>query len=69
MSNSKPSGVRTVTTETDPETGTVTRQAWYKDDQLDRADGPAYIERDAAGVIVAEEWWKGGERICAFFGN
>jgi hypothetical protein len=52
-----------VITNTDAATGTVTREAWYKDGELDRADGPASIERDAAtGTVTYEAWWKDSKR-------
>ena len=44
--------------------GTVTCEEWCKDGQWHRADGPAYIERDAVtGTVTSEEWWKDGEQI------
>jgi hypothetical protein len=54
---------RDVYTNTDPATGTITFEAWYKydkrDRKLDRTAGPAYIERDArTGVVTCEAWYK-----------
>jgi hypothetical protein len=55
---------REIITDTDPATGTVTREAWYKDGKLDRADGPAFILRDPTGSrVILELWWKDGKRI------
>jgi hypothetical protein len=52
---------REIRTETDPATGTVTREEWFKDGNLDRADGPAVVWRDATtGTVTREGWWKDG---------
>jgi len=41
-----------------PET---TCEAWWNSHTLDRADGPAVIERDnATDIIICEEWWRDG---------
>jgi hypothetical protein len=48
-----------VITDTDPATGTVTHEVWYKDDKPDRADGPAAIERNAA----TEAGYKDGQKF------
>src|SRR5206468_1343556 len=45
----------TIKTERDPATGTVIREAWYKDGKKDRADGPSFILRDAETGIVTRE--------------
>jgi hypothetical protein len=53
---------REVRTETDPETGTVISEEWFKDGVRDRAGAPAIILRDAAtGAVFSESWWKNGE--------
>jgi hypothetical protein len=46
----------------DVETGTIISEEWLnKDFQRDRADGPAYIRRDAAtGTVTCEVWHKNG---------
>jgi hypothetical protein len=37
-------------------------QEWRKDGKLDRADGPAVIERDrVTGVVIVEQWFKDGK--------
>jgi hypothetical protein len=48
----------------DVATGTVTREAWRNQNGiLDRADGPAYIERDpATGTVIFEVWCKNGKK-------
>jgi hypothetical protein len=39
----------------------TTCEAWWNDHTLDRADGPAVIERAAdTEIIVCEEWWRDG---------
>jgi hypothetical protein len=50
----------------DPITGVIIFEAWYKyddlDRNLDRAAGPAYINRDArTGVVTREAWYKDGK--------
>jgi hypothetical protein len=47
--------------ETVPATSALTYEAWCKDGNLHRDDGPAVTWRDAAtGVITRVEWWKDG---------
>ena len=38
------------------------REQWLVEDRLHRTDGPAWVERNAAGVVVHEEWWVEGRR-------
>jgi hypothetical protein len=53
---------REVFTKTDQVTGIITYEAWQTGGELDRMDGPAYIERDpATGTVTYEEWRKGGK--------
>jgi len=60
---------RDFVTHTDPATGTVTDEVWRKENRwgsrkLDRADGPAVIQRDApTGSVTLAEWWKDGKRF------
>lgn len=50
---------------TDPVTGIIIREEWWKDGKEDRDDGPAIIERDAAtGAVTREVWWKDGKKIA-----
>jgi hypothetical protein len=54
--------LREIYTETEPASGTVTYEIWFKDGKQDRADGPAYILRDAAtGTVTCEIWSKDGQ--------
>ncbi|WP_144445501.1 hypothetical protein [Inquilinus limosus] len=36
---------------------------WYRDNRLNRIDGPAVIERAANGRILSQEWWIDGRNI------
>jgi hypothetical protein len=55
---------REVITETDPATGVVTYEQWWKDDKLDRIDGPALIYRNVAtAALVFDGWYKNGKRF------
>jgi hypothetical protein len=39
----------------------MTCEKWWKDGALDRADGPAVIERDpVTGIVTREDWWRDG---------
>jgi hypothetical protein len=50
---------REIFTETHPTTGIVTYEQWRKDSKLDRADGPAVIERNAqTGTLTGDCWYK-----------
>lgn len=49
-----------VSTDTDPATGIILSEEWHNDSgEMDRADGPAAIERDpTTGTVTHEFWWK-----------
>ncbi len=52
-----------VYTETNPATRIVTVEDWIKDNDHDRPDGPAIINRDAkTGTVTREVWCKDGKR-------
>jgi len=38
------------------------REEWQVGGRHHRTDGPAWVERNAAGVVVHEEWWVEGRR-------
>jgi len=38
-------------------------EAWYKNDQWHRDDGPAVVSYDGRGEISYEQWWKNNKLI------
>jgi hypothetical protein len=60
----------TVDVRRDPSTGTITREQWRQNDELDRADGPAVITRNAAtGTVTYDVWYRGGTFVSIRAGS
>jgi hypothetical protein len=51
-----------IITKTDRASGVVTHEEWRTNGKRDRADAPAYIERNATtGTVTCEAWYNDGE--------